>query len=91
MPPSSFGLVAISQHADASGEPGSESTLSQTEIQQCSRDLILGGSATGDCSPIPSRANGYNFFSLASEGVKKVARATRVPPRSEKRNERCSS
>ena len=50
---------------------GSESTLSQTEIQQCSRDLILGGSATGDC--IPSPANGSNFFSLTSEGVKKVA------------------
>ena len=48
-------------------------TLSQPEIQQCSHDLILGGSATGDRSPIPSPANGYNFFSLTSEGVKKVA------------------
>src|SRR5215218_4898866 len=24
--------------------------------------------ATGNCSPIPSPANGYNFFSLTSEG-----------------------
>ena len=72
MPPSSFGLLAISQHADASGEPEVRiDPLSQPEIQQCSRDLILGGSATGDC--IPSPANGYNFFSLTSEGVKKVA------------------
>ena len=39
-------------HADESGEPGVESTLSQTEIQQCSRDLILGGSATGNSSSI---------------------------------------
>src|SRR3954452_17253946 len=38
--------------------------LSQPQFQQCSRDLILGGSATGDCSRIPSPANGYNFFSL---------------------------
>ena len=48
-----------------------QNDLSQPEIPQCSRDLILGGSATGDC--IPSPVNGYNFFSLTSEGVKKVA------------------
>jgi len=47
-----------------------QNDLSQPEIPQCSRDLILGGSATGDCSPTPSPANGYNFFSLS---VKKVA------------------
>ena len=52
---------------------GQNRPLSQPEIQQCSPDLILGGSATGDCSLIPSPANGYNFFSLTSDGVKKVA------------------
>jgi hypothetical protein len=64
---------------------GSESTLSQTEIQQCSRDLILGGSATGDSSSISryetisSSARAARSFLAAEAQANFVAAGTGYP------------